>query len=148
MTYLWKTLWEFPIDSLISLRLINILTAPAAVLIYARNNLSTDKQCGIKPIVCEIVRAVKWRVFLLGLLLTTLLINYLNNYRFTGKELVYCDPPYFRETRKKGERLYKYEYSCEQHIELLEVLKTLSCMVASGLRINLVQRIFKGLAYA
>lgn len=64
---------EFPTDTLISLRLINILTAPAAVLIYGRNNLSTDEQCGIKPIVCEIVRAVKWRVFLLGLLLTTLL---------------------------------------------------------------------------
>ena len=76
MTYLWKTLLEFPTDTLISLRLINILTAPTAVLIYGRNNLSTDEQCGIKSIVCEIVRAVKWRVFLLGLLLTTLLIIY------------------------------------------------------------------------
>ncbi|MBE7444415.1 MAG: DNA adenine methylase [Planctomycetia bacterium] len=56
-------------------------------------------------------------------------INYLRNYRFTGKELVYCDPPYLRETRKKRERLYRYDYSREQHRELLEVLKSLSCMV-------------------
>jgi site-specific DNA-adenine methylase len=56
-------------------------------------------------------------------------INYLNNYSFSGRELVYCAPPYLRETRKKYKRLYKYEYSREQHIELLEVLKTLPCMV-------------------
>jgi site-specific DNA-adenine methylase len=56
-------------------------------------------------------------------------INYLNNYHFTGEELVYCDPPYLRETRKKYGRLYKYDYSRAQHIELLEVLKTLPCMV-------------------
>jgi site-specific DNA-adenine methylase len=56
-------------------------------------------------------------------------INYLNNYSFTGKELIYCDPPYLRETRKKYGRLYTYDYSREEHIELLEVLKTLPCMV-------------------
>jgi site-specific DNA-adenine methylase len=72
-------------------------------------------------------------------------INYLNNYRFTGKELVYCDPPYLRETRKNGERLYKYEYSYEQHIELLEVLKTLSCMVMiSGYESTLYKESLKG----
>ena len=71
---------EFPTDTLISLRLINILTASAAVLIYARNNLSTDKQCGIKPIVCEIAQAAKWRVSLSGLLLTTLLNFYYLQY--------------------------------------------------------------------
>ncbi len=41
-------------------------------------------------------------------------VNYLNNYSFTGKEMVYCDPPYLRETRKKSRRLYKYEYNREQ----------------------------------
>ncbi len=34
-------------------------------------------------------------------------INYLNNYNFTGKELIYSDPPYLREARKKDGRLYK-----------------------------------------
>lgn len=56
-------------------------------------------------------------------------VNYLSNYRYTGKELVYSDPPYLRETRKKRERLYKYEYSRDQHIELLKLLKSLPCMV-------------------
>jgi len=36
-------------------------------------------------------------------------VNYLKSYRFTGQELVYCDPPYLRATRKRTKRLYKYE---------------------------------------
>jgi len=56
-------------------------------------------------------------------------ITYLNNYHFTGKELIYCDPPYLRETRKKYYPLYKYEYTRKQHIELLEIIKSLPCMV-------------------
>ena len=72
-------------------------------------------------------------------------VNYLRNYRFTGKELVYCDPPYLRETRKKRKRLYKYDYSREQHIELLEVLKSLSCMVMiSGYESTLYKESLKG----
>ena len=56
-------------------------------------------------------------------------ITFLNGYPFTGKELVYCDPPYLRETRKKYYPLYKYEYTQEQHMELLEVIKSLPCLV-------------------
>ena len=56
-------------------------------------------------------------------------ISFLKSYPFTGKELVYCDPPYLRETRKKYYPLYKYEYSLSEHIELVEVLKSLPCMV-------------------
>lgn len=56
-------------------------------------------------------------------------VNYLRAYPFKGKELVYCDPPYLRETRKNRARLYKYEYTLKQHIELLEVIKRLPCMV-------------------
>jgi N6-adenine-specific methylase len=29
-------------------------------------------------------------------------ITFLKSYPFTGKELVYCDPPYIRETRKNN----------------------------------------------
>lgn len=72
-------------------------------------------------------------------------VNYLRRYHFTGKELVYCDPPYLRETRKKRERLYKYDYSREQHRELLEVLKSLSCMVMiSGYESSLYKEWLKG----
>lgn len=56
-------------------------------------------------------------------------IVFLKSHSFTGKEFVYCDPPYLRETRKKHYPLYKYEYSSEQHMELLEVLKSIPCMV-------------------
>lgn len=72
-------------------------------------------------------------------------IDYLKRYRFTGKELVYCDPPYLRETRKKDERLYSYDYSREEHIELLEVLKSLPCMVMiSGYESALYNELLKG----
>ncbi len=56
-------------------------------------------------------------------------ISFLKNYLFRGNELVYCDPPYLRETRKKYYPLYKYEYTLSQHIELLEIIKSLPCMV-------------------
>jgi len=56
-------------------------------------------------------------------------IEYLKEYRFTGKEFVYCDPPYLRDTRKKYYPLYKYEYTVEQHMELLKIIKCLPCMV-------------------
>jgi len=56
-------------------------------------------------------------------------VSFLKSYHFTGKELVYCDPPYLRDTRKKYYPIYKYEYSLSQHIELLEIIKFLPCMV-------------------
>ena len=56
-------------------------------------------------------------------------VSFLKNYPFTGKELIYCDPPYLRETRRKYYPLYKYEYNVSQHVELLAVIKTLPCMV-------------------
>lgn len=72
-------------------------------------------------------------------------ISFLKSYQFTGKELVYCDPPYLRETRKKYYPLYKYEYSYEQHIELLEIIKSLPCMVMiSGYQSTLYVKMLEG----
>ncbi len=72
-------------------------------------------------------------------------IHYLESYHFTGNELVYCDPPYQRETRKKHYPIFKYEYTMEQHIKLLEVIKSLSCMVMiSGYESSLYERSLKG----
>ncbi len=56
-------------------------------------------------------------------------ITFLKSYRYTGKELIYCDPPYLRQTRKKHYPIYKYEYTEEQHIELLNVIKSIACRV-------------------
>lgn len=72
-------------------------------------------------------------------------IAYIKNYQFTGKELVYCDPPYLRETRKKYYPLYKYEYTYEQHVELLQVIKSLPCMVMiSGYKSTLYAESLEG----
>lgn len=54
--------------------------------------------------------------------------RFLKSYEFSGNEFVYCDPPYLLETRKSGKQ-YNFEYTTEQHIELLETLNGLSCMV-------------------
>jgi len=72
-------------------------------------------------------------------------LEYLKGYQFTGKELVYCDPPYLRETRKKSKKLYRYEYTHEQHRKLLELLHSLSCMVMlSGYESALYTKYLKG----
>jgi len=55
-------------------------------------------------------------------------ISLLSEYPYTGRELVYCDPPYLMSTRKGG-KLYRCELADADHIRLLAVLKALPCMV-------------------
>lgn len=55
-------------------------------------------------------------------------IEFLRVYPFTGRELVYCDPPYLRSTRS-GRDLYEYEMSDVDHRRLLRVLLEVPCMV-------------------
>jgi phage DNA methylase len=60
--------------------------------------------------------------------------DFLRNYDFTGHELVYCDPPYLRSTRRGG-KIYRHEYGDEDHLKLLYLVKTLPCKVlVSGYR--------------
>lgn len=54
--------------------------------------------------------------------------RFLNRTSFNGHEFVYSDPPYLMETRKSGKQ-YNFEYTTAQHVELIEVLKSLPCMV-------------------
>lgn len=54
--------------------------------------------------------------------------QFLAGYRFTGRELVYCDPPYLLHTRS-GERRYRYDYTEQDHRALLALLQTLPCAV-------------------
>jgi len=49
--------------------------------------------------------------------------------RLAKETFLYCDPPYPHSTRRCEYCRYKYELTDEQHLELLKVLKTLSCMV-------------------
>lgn len=56
------------------------------------------------------------------------LADYRELFEFSGREFVYADPPYLMETRKGG-KLYDFEYTLQDHIDLINVLKTLPCMV-------------------
>lgn len=59
-------------------------------------------------------------------------VEFLRAFTFTGQELVYADPPYFPKTRRRPQ-IYRYEYTVEHHVELLETLCSLSChVVLSG----------------
>lgn len=49
------------------------------------------------------------------------------NYKMEKDTLVYCDPPYLPETiHPRGQR-YDHKFTKEQHIELLNILKSLKC---------------------
>jgi D12 class N6 adenine-specific DNA methyltransferase len=56
-------------------------------------------------------------------------VDFLRAYPFTGSELVYCDPPYVRSTRRTRARLYRNEMDDRQHTELLAVLSRVPCAV-------------------
>jgi hypothetical protein len=55
-------------------------------------------------------------------------LTFLTSYLFEPADLVYCDPPYLRETRSGG-RLYRHELEDWQHKELLATIVQLPCMV-------------------
>jgi hypothetical protein len=54
--------------------------------------------------------------------------RFLSDYDFRGRELVYCDPPYLHSTRTSNRR-YRFDYTDQDHIELLTLLKSLPCAV-------------------
>ena len=54
--------------------------------------------------------------------------QFLANYDYQGSELIYSDPPYLRRTRTSG-RMYRFDYEEHDHVELVELLKTLPCHV-------------------
>jgi len=58
--------------------------------------------------------------------------HFLSHYEYTGAELIYCDPPYLAETRTSSQR-YRFDYTKQDHIELLEQLNSLPChIILSG----------------
>jgi hypothetical protein len=54
--------------------------------------------------------------------------RFLREFDFHGRELLYCDPPYLYPTRSSARR-YRFEYEEQDHVELLELLKSLPCSV-------------------
>jgi site-specific DNA-adenine methylase len=67
-------------------------------------------------------------------------ISFLKEYQFNGDELIYSDPPYMLETRTK-KKIYKYEYTDEQHVDLLTQLCAIGAagvkVMISGYRCSL-----------
>lgn len=55
-------------------------------------------------------------------------IPFLSAYPFGGSELVYCDPPYMRETRGPRD-IYRCELDDLDHMLLLSILRRLPCRV-------------------
>ena len=73
--------------------------------------------------------------------------GFLQNHPFTGRELVYCDPPYLPETRVKL-KLYRDEWPASDHARLLGILKSLPCMVMiSGYESQLYNKVLKDWNY-
>jgi site-specific DNA-adenine methylase len=54
--------------------------------------------------------------------------RFLSGYDYQGSELIYSDPPYLLRTRTSARR-YRFDYEEQDHVELLELLKTLPCQV-------------------
>jgi site-specific DNA-adenine methylase len=54
--------------------------------------------------------------------------EFLSTYSFSGRELVYSDPPYLHYTRTSNRR-YRFDYAEQDHIELLGLLKKIPCSV-------------------
>jgi DNA adenine methylase len=55
-------------------------------------------------------------------------VSFLSSYEFVGDELLYIDPPYHPELRR-SRKVYKYDYTIDNHKELLTILVNLPCMV-------------------
>ena len=72
----------------------------------------------------------RWRAEHEGLchLVTADAATFLASHPFTGDELVYADPPYVASTRRRP-AVYRCEYAIDDHINLLDVLSRLPCMV-------------------
>jgi hypothetical protein len=72
-------------------------------------------------------------------------LAFLHSYPFTGKELVYCDPPYVLSTRSGKQ--YRFEMTDDQHMKLLETITALPCLVMiSGYWTELYAKTLKGWA--
>ena len=72
-------------------------------------------------------------------------VPWLQSYPFTGSEFVYADPPYLFHTRKQQDRIYRHEYTVEQHVALLHTLVDLPCpIMISGYDSQIYNHILSG----
>lgn len=70
--------------------------------------------------------------------------EFLESYQFRGDELVYADPPYHPATRRR-QRIYRMDYTEEDHERLATLLQGLPCMVIlSGYANPIYERVLTG----
>ncbi|WP_208618778.1 DNA adenine methylase [Marinobacter vinifirmus] len=71
-------------------------------------------------------------------------VTFLERYPFEGQELVYVDPPYIPETRRRA-KVYRCDYSKDDHMRLLQCVAELPCNVMlSGYECDLYNRELAG----
>ncbi|WP_256897910.1 DNA adenine methylase [Pseudomonas syringae] len=54
--------------------------------------------------------------------------SYLSSFPYQGNELIYADPPYLTQTRRRP-KIYRFEYDQTQHESLLQTLRSVPCKV-------------------
>jgi len=70
--------------------------------------------------------------------------RFLAQYEYRGRELVYSDPPYLKQTRSSGRR-YRFDYEEQDHVELLRLLKKIPChVILSGYPSRLYDELLRG----
>ncbi|HEX8090032.1 MAG TPA: DNA adenine methylase [Blastocatellia bacterium] len=66
-------------------------------------------------------------------------IQFLRRYHlraaWTGNEVIYCDPPYLIETRRRSSAIYLHEMTRNDHIDLLQTLLDISSLHMQGVNI-------------
>ncbi|MFZ6780428.1 DNA adenine methylase [Undibacterium sp. Ji83W] len=92
-----------------------------------RNKLPAERNIGI-DVDPKVIST--WEAECVGLyeLIKADALGFLKSFAYDGGELIYVDPPYLPSTRRRR-RVYTYDYSEEQHEELLSLLVSLPCMV-------------------
>ncbi|CAI8942955.1 DNA adenine methylase [Pseudomonas sp. IT-P4] len=54
--------------------------------------------------------------------------SYISGFAYEGDVLIYADPPYLTETRRRS-KIYRFEYDFEMHEQLLSTLRDVPCKV-------------------
>jgi len=69
--------------------------------------------------------------------------QFLRDFPYAGREVIYVDPPYMPESRLRS-RIYRHEYGIEDHEQLLDILVSLPCrVILSGYRHPLYENALK-----
>lgn len=90
-----------------------------------RKKLPAKEQIGI-DIDSRIIE--KWQGTDLCTLVNGNAIYYLEHHQFCSETLIYADPPYHPDTRRRA-RVYRHDYTARDHEQLLKCLTQLNCSV-------------------